>query len=157
MKAVDWEIIKADYLTHRDVGMAALAKRYRMRERTLREVAERDHWTEQREAHSAEVARQALVQSASEQAAELADFDSDCLRCAKLAVGRFTAMLATHEKPHELSALVGALRDAQAVGRMSLGAPTETVQQIPPDEDVDSAHARAYQAMLDAEDDPALQ
>jgi hypothetical protein len=47
--------------------------------------------------------------------------------------------------------LVGALRDAQAVGRMSLGAPTETTQMIPVDQDVDAAQERVYQSMLDAE------
>jgi hypothetical protein len=151
MKSIDWEAVKVDYLVHRNLSMKALAKKHHMGERTLREVAERDHWADEREARSAEIARQSLRMAEADQAVALADFDSDCLRCAQAVIGRFNAMLATHDKPHELRALVGALPDAQAVGRMSLGAPTETTQMIPVDQDVDAAQERVYQSMLDAE------
>jgi hypothetical protein len=50
-------------------------------------VAERDGWAEQREARSQQIAHQALTQSAAEQAAALADFDSDALHCAQHAHG----------------------------------------------------------------------
>ena len=65
MKSIDWEAVKVNHLMHRNLSMAALAKKHHMRERTVREVAERDYWAAaEREARSVEIARQALVVAA---------------------------------------------------------------------------------------------
>jgi len=150
---IDWEAVRADFLMHRELSLADLARKHHTSVAKVREVCTRDHWHEQREARSQQIAHDALAQSAAEQAAMLADVNADCLRAAQAGIGKFNVMLAQCTKPHEGRALLGMLRDAQAVALVSLGAPTENVRQIPPDEDVDSARARAFQAMLDLEAD----
>ena len=49
--SVDW-ILETDYVVHGELSLAALAKKYEVSYRLVRETAEREHWEEERELHA---------------------------------------------------------------------------------------------------------
>jgi hypothetical protein len=157
--AIDWAVIKADYLLHHELTLTTLAEKYAVSLNSLSDIASREHWAEERNARSARIYEKAFAVAEINQVKELADFNSECLRQAKMFVGTINFSLTQHNKPNEIRSLASALESAQRIGRLCLGAAVETTQQIPAEFDVDAARERLYNAMLEAEEerDPSLQ
>ena len=156
---VDWNVIKADYLLHHELSLSALAEKYDVDLSYLGEVASREHWVEERANRGARIAEKALARAEFDQVEELSEFNSECLRQAKVFVAKISFALTQHDKPHEIRSLASAFESTQRVGRLCLGAAVETTQQIPAEFDVDTAREHLYNAMLEAEGkkDPPLQ
>jgi hypothetical protein len=62
-------------------------------------------------------------------------------------------VLAEHRKPHEIRSLAVAVEAAQRIGRLCLGAATQTTQQLPPAFDVEASRQRVFNDMLAAQDE----
>jgi hypothetical protein len=157
--AIDWNVIKADYLLHHELSLTALAEKYGVEYPSLNSVASREHWAEERANRGAEIQRKALAAAEINQVEELAAFDNVCLQQAKAILGTVGIVLTEYRKPHELKALASAAESAQRMGRLCLGAAIETTQQIPAEFNVDAARDWLYNAMPEAEEkkDPPLQ
>ena len=154
---VDGAVLKADYLIHYELSLAALAENYGIDYTHLCEVAAREHWQQEREIRSFRIQKDALDRSAHDQVAELADFDSECLRQAKAILGTVSIVLAEHRKPHEIRSLAVAVESAQRIGRLCLGAAIETTHQIPSAFDVEGSRQRLFEQMLAAQGEDASQ
>ena len=118
--AIDWQVLKADYLLHHELTFAALAEKYDVDLSHLGEVASREHWAEERALRSVQIQRKALAAAEINQVEELAEFDSDCLRQAKAILGTVSIVLAEHRKPHEIRSLAVAVESAQRIGQSAL-------------------------------------
>jgi len=59
--AIDWNVIKADYLLHHELSLTALAEKYGVEYPSLNSVASREHWAEERANRGAEIQRKALA------------------------------------------------------------------------------------------------
>jgi hypothetical protein len=151
--AVDWNVLKADYLLHHELTFSALAEKYDVDLSHLGEVASREHWVEERALRGAQIHEKALAAAEINQVEELAEFDSDCLRQAKAILGTVSIVLAEHRKPHEIRSLAVAVEAAQRIGRLCLGAATQTTQQLPPAFDVEASRQRVFNEMLAAQDE----
>ena len=111
---VDWAVLKADYLIHYELSLAALAENYGIDYTHLCEVAAREHWQQEREIRSFRIQKDALDRSAHDQVAKLADFDSECLRQAKaiLANGEHCLGRASQAARHPLAGGGGGISTA---------------------------------------------
>ncbi|HEX8893363.1 MAG TPA: hypothetical protein VF783_08565 [Terriglobales bacterium] len=97
----------------------------------LSEDASRERWAEERALRGVRVSEKVLAAAEINQVEELAAFDSDCLRQARQVIGTVNIVLSQHRRPYELCALARAFESAQRIGRLALGASTQTVHTDP--------------------------
>jgi len=72
---------------HHELTFAALAEKYDVEPSYLAGVAACKHWSEERAIRRAAIQQKALAAAEINQAEDLAEFDSDCLRQAKAILG----------------------------------------------------------------------
>lgn len=124
--AIDWTALKLEYL-HSAISLRALAEKHGVKPGTVMARASRDGWDRDRKSEAAKVtaaASEALVESRSDQ---LAKFNEADLRVARAVRAKAAALLAQAEGAAELRSLASAFESAQRIGRLALGAETESV------------------------------
>ena len=132
--ATDWTALRVEYVNSA-MQYKELAQRHGLKEGTVRQRANRDGWAEERNAVSRAVTQNANLTLAEDRVTALASFNEDDLRMARAIKARAEAMMSSATRPNDLRALAGAVKDAQMVGRLALGASTEnssvTTKELP--------------------------
>lgn len=115
--------------------MQELADKNGLKLSTVTVRASRERWSEERSKSSQNVAEVASADLASRRAEELAKFNEEDLAIAKAIRTKARAMMEEANTPQDLKALSGAIDTAQKVGRLALGANTEssivTTKELP--------------------------
>ena len=151
MVAIDWNVVKTDYLIHSELSLSGLAKKFGISYQTVREVATRERWEEQRRVRGAQIQRKALALAEHDQVVALAQFDADMLHQADQIRELISVALMNHHKPHELRQLQAASEGVLRMGHLCLGGATTNMQALPAC-DVDAARERLFNDMLAAQD-----
>jgi hypothetical protein len=132
--STDWNAISIEFVSGVE-SYRALAHRHGLKEATVRQRASREGWQARRHELSQSVTAKAQDALTSQRVGELAKFNEDDLKIAKEIREKAQAMMGADLKPADLKALSGAVKDAQIVGRLALGASTEnstvTTKELP--------------------------
>lgn len=123
--ATDWAALRIEYI-NTPVTMQELADRNGLKLSTVTVRASREKWSEERSKASQKVAEVANSDIASRRAEELSKFNEEDLELAKKIRIKAACMLEETTSPADLKALSGAIDTAQKVGRLALGANTES-------------------------------
>lgn len=99
-----------------------LAEKFKVNFVSLRRHASKEGWTEQRKLFQAKVQNLRTEKRSEIMASESAQFDSDCLKIARAALGKIVQEL-KGEGPADKS--MSALEKAQKIGRLAMGETTE--------------------------------
>lgn len=150
--AVDWNVLKTDYLIHGELTLTGLAKKYGVSYRAVVEVATRECWNEERELRGAQIQRKALALAEGDQVTKLAQFDAEMLRQAEQLRELIAVAMLNHRKPHELRQLQAASEGCLRMGHLCLGAATQNTQVVSPF-DVDASRERLFNEMLAAQEE----
>lgn len=125
--ATDWTAIRTEYINGAEYP--DLAHKYKVKEATLRQRASRHKWSQERQKASQLVtakATEALIETKAEQ---LAKFNADDLKVARnlrALVNRQIQKSNGEMDASTIRALAGAASEAQRIGRLALGAETES-------------------------------
>ena len=122
--AADWPAIKNEYMAW--VDYASLSAKYGVREGTIRQRAHRDKWSDARGEMSRRVTEAALEKSTEDRAALLAQFNEDDIKVARALRAKAAQMLGDADSPSDMRALSGVFETAQRIGRLALGAETQS-------------------------------
>lgn len=125
--ATDWTSIRTEYINGAEYP--ALAKKYKVKEATLRQRASRHKWSQERQKASLAVTKLATAAIVESKAEQLAKFNSDDLKVARnlrALVNRQIQKSNGEMDPSTIRALAGAASEAQRIGRLALGAETES-------------------------------
>lgn len=132
--ATDWAALKVEYVNSA-LSYGELAARHGLKAGTVRQRANRELWTDARNAASQFVTGKATEQITENRVDELIKFNLEDLATAKAIRNKAIAMMELVESPSDLRALAGAVDVAQKVGRLALGASTEnsavTTKELP--------------------------
>ena len=124
--ATDWIKLRIEYVNGA-LQYKELAKKHGIKEGTVRQRANREGWTEERNAVSRDVTRKAAATISENRVDVLARFNEDDLKMARAIRAKAASMMAGTTTPQDLRALAGAVDTAQKVGRLALGAETENI------------------------------
>lgn len=132
--ATDWAALRIEYI-NTPVTMQELADKNGLKLSTVTVRASREKWGEERSKSWQNVAEAANADLASRRAEELAKFNEEDLALAKKIREKASLMMEEANTPQDLKALSGAVDTAQKVGRLALGANTEssivTTKELP--------------------------
>jgi hypothetical protein len=122
----DWQALETEFVngftSYEDLAIAR-----GINPATLRKRGERGGWTDKRHVLAQSVTNQAQEKLTISRVDELAQFNSDSLDAAKAIRLNAAARLENDGlTPNELRSLAGALEAAQRIGRLALGASTDT-------------------------------
>lgn len=123
--ATDWAAIRIEYI-NTPVTMRELAEKNGIKLPTITQRAAREKWSEERNNVSQKVTMAANSDLFSRRAEELAKFNEEDLELAKKIRAKASAMMEDADSASDLKALSGAIDTAQKVGRLALGANTES-------------------------------
>lgn len=121
----DWAKLKLEYVNS-TISLRDLAEKHGINAAGVIKRCEREGWEVERRQVSADVGKAAQAELGDTRAAELAKFNDDDLKVARGIRAKAASMMATVESPQELSALARAFDTAQKIGRLALGAATES-------------------------------
>lgn len=134
--ATDWTSIKTEYVNGAEYP--ALAEKYKVKEATLRQRASRHKWSHERQEASQLVTKLATAAIVESKAEQLAKFNEDDLKMAKNLRAMVNKQIQNSKgdmEPGQIRALAGAASEAQRIGRLALGAETEssvvTTRELP--------------------------
>lgn len=122
---IDWTIVKLDFMngnmTHQE-----LADKYNTTRDAVSKRASREGWEEQKAALAVEVTEIAQEQISLNRAWRLVDLNNEDLVIAKAIKDKALIMVQNARSAFELKAAAGAAEIAQKIGRLALGAETES-------------------------------
>ena len=134
--ATDWTSIRTEYVNGAEYP--TLAKKYKIKEATLRQRASRHKWSQERQKASQLVTKLATAAIVESKAEQLAKFNEDDLKVARNLRAMVNKQIQNSKgdmEPAQIRALAGAASEAQRIGRLALGAETEssivTTKQLP--------------------------
>ena len=125
--AADWAKIKLEYVNG-TMTLRDLAATHKIKAAGVMAKAAKEKWKDERKQLSAKVSKEAGAAIVEERAEELAKFNKDDLRAAKLIRAKAGNMLSAELSPQDLSALARVFEAAQKIGRLALGATTENTE-----------------------------
>ena len=132
--ATDWNAIRIEYVNSAK-QYKEIADKHGLKEATVRQRANREGWPAERHALSRAVTSDAAQRLSTSRADELARFNEDDLKVARAIRGKAANMLANASTPADIRALASAFDTAQKIGRLALGAATEssvvTTKELP--------------------------
>ncbi len=123
--ATDWAKLRVEYVTS-SITMRELADKHGIKSAGVMRRAAKEGWDSERKQESAKVITTSLESSAIDRSAELEAFNAEDLAMAKAIRAKASAMMEETTTPQDLKALSGAIDTAQKVGRLALGANTES-------------------------------
>lgn len=123
--ATDWAAIRIEYI-NTPVTMRELAEKNGIKLPTITQRAAREKWSDERNNVSQKVTMAANSDLFSRRAEELAKFNEEDLELAKKIRIKAALMMEEADSPSDLKALSGAIDTAQKVGRLALGANTDS-------------------------------
>jgi hypothetical protein len=125
--AADWAKIKLEYVNG-TMPLRTLAKRHKIKAAGVMARAAKGKWEDERKQLSAKISKAAGEVIAETRAEELSKFNKDDLRAARSIRAKAGNMLAAELSPQDLSALARVFEAAQKIGRLALGATTESTE-----------------------------
>lgn len=136
-QSTDWAALKVEYVTT-SITLRDLADRHGIKAAGVMRRAAKEEWEAERKQESAKVSKAAIDESMPNRAKALADFNDEDLRVARglrsMVIRQMTDAQGVME-PSQIRALAGAASEAQRIGRLALGAETEssvvTNKQLP--------------------------
>ncbi len=123
--ATDWAAIRIEYI-NTPVTMRELAEKNGIKLPTITQRAAREKWSDERNNVSQKVTIAANSDLFSRRSEELAKFNEEDLELAKKIRAKAALMMEDADSASDLKALSGAIDTAQKVGRLALGANTES-------------------------------
>jgi len=123
--ATDWNLLRVEYVTS-SITMRELADKHGIKAAGIMRRAANEKWEAERKQESAKVITASLESSVIDRSAELEAFNAEDLAMAKAIRAKASAMMEETTTPQDLKALSGAIDTAQKVGRLALGANTES-------------------------------
>lgn len=130
----DWAALKIEYVNS-TISLRELAEKQGINAAGVIKRCEREGWEVERRKVSADVSKAAQAELGDIRVTELAKFNDDDLLAARGIRAKAAEMMANVETPAELRALAGAFDTAQKIGRLALGAATEssvvTTKELP--------------------------
>ena len=123
--ATDWNLLRVEYVTS-SITMRELADKHGINASGIMRRAANEKWESERKKESAKVITASLESSVIDRSAELEAFNAEDLAMAKAIRAKASAMMEETTTPQDLKALSGAIDTAQKVGRLALGANTES-------------------------------
>lgn len=125
MKA-DWPKIKIEYING-TMSMRELAEAHGIKPAGLFKQAAAEKWKSERKQKSIEVSKKANDAIEETRAEQLSKFNYDDIKVARALRGRAAQKLNNeHLSPYDLSSLARVFEVAQKIGRLALGASTES-------------------------------
>lgn len=124
-RAPDWAALRSEFV-HGAMTLRQLAEAHKLNESTVRNRASREGWQADRDTLRQSATQAADASLVERRADELAKFNEDDLRIAQLIRRKAEIMLDKVDSPAELKAAAGAAAEAQKIGRLALGAATES-------------------------------
>lgn len=136
-QSTDWAALKVEYVTT-SITLRDLADKHGIKAAGVMRRAAKEEWEAERKQESAKVSKAAIDESMPNRAKALADFNDEDLRVARglrsMVIRQMTDAQGVME-PSQIRALAGAASEAQRIGRLALGAETEssvvTNKQLP--------------------------
>jgi len=125
--AANWSKIKLDYING-TMSLRELAKSFKIKSAGVMAKAAKEKWEDERKQLSAKISKAAGDVIADVRAEELSKFNKDDLRAAKGIRAKAGNMLNVTLSPQDLSALARVFEAAQKIGRLALGATTESTE-----------------------------
>ena len=125
----DWNKIKLEYIEGGETTQVLLAAKCKVNALSLKRHAAKEGWTEARKLFQAKVQNLRTDKRSEILASESAQFDSDCLKIARAALGKIVQEL-KGDGPTDKS--MAALEKAQKIGRLAMGeqAGIDAVQEL---------------------------
>lgn len=124
MAKYDWNVIKTQFITS-SLTIEEFATQNAIPVGTLRRQVSKGKWLEERDQVEIKVRSKSIEFVVNDRAARLAKFDDDCVEIADDFRKKAKEFLHQIDSPMALKALTGAMKDAQAMARLALGASTE--------------------------------
>jgi hypothetical protein len=118
--ATDWTSIKTEYVNGAEYP--DLAKKYKVKEATLRQRASRHKWSQERQKASQAVTEKATSLLVESKASQLAKFNEDDVKIARALKQAAGTMMKNIGMPNDLRTIAGVFETAQRIGRIALGA-----------------------------------
>lgn len=120
----NWEIIKQSFIEGTDPGYPALAEKFKVNYVVLKRHAAKERWQELRKLFQSKVQNLRTEKRSEIMASESVQFDSDCLKIARAALGKIVGELKGDTMT--VDRIMSALEKAQKVGKLAFG---ETPEQ----------------------------
>lgn len=120
----DWDTLTFEYLAF-DGTLEEFSKRKKIPLSTIRKQSSKLNWSNRKSENGTRVERKAEDLLIEDSAAKLAEQNARDLAAVEAVHNKAVEMLAVCDKPSELRALSGVLKDMQAVARLALGVSTE--------------------------------
>ena len=114
----NWTKIKQSFIEGTEEGYPALAEKFKVTYVVLKRHAAKEGWTEQRKLFQAKVQNLRTEKKSEIMASESVQFDSDCLKIARAALGKIVQEL-KGDMPADKT--MAALEKAQKIGRLAFG------------------------------------
>lgn len=127
MAKLDWAALKANYLTG-TLTQRDFAKAHKINPNTLMARANKEKWEDERKQRQAETSNKAVAKHEAKAVDQLVKFNEDDVRIAKALRAKAAEMLPTARTPMALRSLASTFDVAQKIGRLALGANTESAE-----------------------------
>ena len=122
----NWELIKTAYVTS-DKDMSEVAEAFKVNFDVLRRHAAKERWTEQRKLFRVTTTKQATEQRSTEMATDIAQFDSDCLKVAKVLLAKTVEGI---KQGQPVERMASAAEKAQKIGKTAMGEGSEADKDV---------------------------
>jgi len=142
---LDWEKIRAEFMSDKKVALVDLAKKYRCAEQTVKVRSQRERWFATRDQLFKDATARAEARLVDDHASRLQDWNDKDHSAAKTARGLLLKKLnrlikisneEDAESTTEITKVLQGLESAQRIGRLALGASTSNEGLVPnPDAD----------------------
>lgn len=120
----DWDSIRQEYIST-NISIKDLAKKYKVRERTVAEYCSKEEWVAKRKKYKQDVSKKVTSKLASKMAAKKADEFAQILNLTSMAQTRILEMMQRDNlKTSDIRNLVESLEIAERVTRNIVGTPT---------------------------------
>lgn len=120
----DWDSIRQEYIST-NISIKDLAKKYKVRERTVAEYCSKEEWVAKRKKYKQDVSKKVTSKLATKTAAKKADEFAQILNLTSMAQKRIMEMMQRDNlKTSDIRNLVESLEIAERVTRNIVGTPT---------------------------------
>lgn len=120
----DWDSIRQEYIST-NISIKDLAKKYKVRERTVAEYCSKEEWVAKRKKYKQDVSKKVTSKLATKTAAKKADEFAQILNLTSMAQTRILEMMQRDNlKTSDIRNLVESLEIAERVTRNIVGTPT---------------------------------
>jgi hypothetical protein len=126
--AADWTTIKVEYVNS-SISLRDLAAKHGIKAPGLMKRCATEGWEAERKQTASKVSKQATESLIESKAVQLAKFNEDDLKMAKNLRAMVNKQIQNSKgdmEPAQIRALAGAASEAQRIGRLALGAETES-------------------------------